>query len=77
MKKGLLINKETENAEVMIFKRPHTQSIVVGFVPNKTECTVLEGPMSTKDHYPGIRLYKVRTAEHEGYVNVKHVKVRK
>ena len=77
MKKGLLINKKFGNDKVMIFKNPHTQSTVVGFVPNHTKCTILEGPMSTKDNYLGIRLYKVKTAEYEGYVNVKYVKVRK
>ena len=77
MKKAKLINNEAGTGKVMIFEKPHTMSPILGLVKNDTECEVLEGPMPTEDHYPGIYLYKVKVDGKIAYVNTKYVKVRK
>lgn len=73
MTKGTLFN---EAGKVMIFNKPHTMSSILKLVENGTKCEVLEGPMPTEDHYPGIYLYKIRTDKLEGYVNVKYVRLK-
>lgn len=77
MKSGILINTISGAGKVMIFEKPHTASKVLGLVDNNTKCEVLEGPMPTEDHYPGILLYRIKVNGKIAYANVKYVKVKK
>jgi len=75
MKKAILENKIAGTGKVFIFKSPHTQSKVLDVADNGTKCEILKGPMPTDDRYPGIYLYKIKTAHGiTGYVNRKYVK---
>lgn len=77
MKNGILINNESGTGKVMLFEKPHTASKVLGLVDNNTKCEILDGPMPTEDHYPGIYLYKVKVNGKVAYANVKYVRIKK
>jgi len=77
MRTGILLNKKSGTNKVMVFEKPHTDSSILRLVENNTKCEILEGPMMTEDRYPGIHLYKVKTDELTGYVNIRYVKVKR